>query len=187
MLFPDQVPSLVDSHFSCSFLVSWASTSRTIAAVWWVILQNPMLVACLFKFPESVNTSFPLLSLYGYFLKLPLWAEVPCRSELSSGQDWVAHCHPLLTHIFFGIFPACLPLQARVGKLWPDLFCLGWFDNPEGQRVHGLSFRGSYFLSITTGCPPVPTTMLASISAGGAVELLKELPAEGLVSQVRVS
>lgn len=52
------------------------------------------------------------------FLKLPIRAEVPGRSELSSRQDGAVHHHPFPSASFFGIFPGCLPLQAGVGKTY---------------------------------------------------------------------
>lgn len=146
MLFPDQVPSLADSYFSCSFLVSWASTSRTMAAAKMSYPVKPHAGGLyIFKFPESVNTSFTLLSLYGYFLKLPIRAEVPHRSEFSSRQDWVAHCHPLPTHILLWDLPCLFALAGKGGQTltWPLLLGLVW--QSIGPRdawavIHGFIF-----------------------------------------------
>lgn len=74
-----------------------------------------------------------------------------------------------------------------MGKPQPDLFCLGWFDNPKGHRDEGrdlglpVSFPSPQ--GVSQSLPP-----LASFSAGRSGEgLLEELPAERLVSQVLVS
>lgn len=84
----------------------------------------------------------------------------------------------------FGISSGSLPLLVGVGKPQPDLFCLGWLDNPKGHGDDGKGFTASCFLPISTGC----LSPLAPFSAGRAGEgLLEELPAERLVSQALVS
>lgn len=120
------------------------------------------------------------------FLKLLIRVALPGGSEFCSGKGWVALPSP--SHgIPVWDFLLHLPLLAGVGKPQPDLFCLGWFDNPKGHGNDGKGFRASCFPPITTGCLSV-LPPLAPFSAGRAGEgLLVELPAERLVSQVLVS
>lgn len=101
---------------------------------------------------------------------------MPGGSEFCSGKGWVALPSPSLWD-----FPWHLPLLVGVGKPQPDLFHLGWFDNPKGHGDDGKGFRASCFL-------PITLLPLAPFSAGTAGEgLLEELPAERLVSGVLVS
>lgn len=91
------------------------------------------------------------------FLKGPIRAAVPGGSEFCSGKGWAAlpspsHGIPVWDFLWH------LPLLAGVGKPPPDLFCLGWFDNPKGHGDDGKGFRASCVLPITTGCLSVPTT-----------------------------
>lgn len=78
-------------------------------------------------------------------------AAVLAGSELCSGKGWVAlpspsHSIPVWDFLWHS------PLLMGVGKPQPDLFCLGWFDNPKGHGDDGKGFRASCFLPITTGC-----------------------------------
>lgn len=93
------------------------------------------------------------------FLKLPIRAEMPSRSELSSGPNWVAHHHPLPIHILLWDFLWLFALAGRDGQTltWPFPLGLVWQSKGpwEGQadlRIH-ISFPSPQ--GVTRSLPPL--------------------------------
>lgn len=106
--------------------------------------------------------------------------------EFCSGKGWVAQPSPSPSIPVWN-FLWHLPLLEGVSKPQPDLFCLGWFDNPRVMGMIGkdLGLPVSFpsLQGVSQSLPP-----LAPFSARRAgEELLEELPAERFVSQVLVS
>lgn len=154
MLFPDQVPSLVDSHFSCSFLLSEPPQGDGSCQMSCPVKPQAGDLSLL-KFPESVNTSFTQISFYCYFLKTSskgscagwvralLWEGLgsttisfpwhPCLElPLALFPCWWEWANPSLT---FSAWVG-LTIQRVTGMMGRDLELPVSFPSPQGISVH---------------------------------------------------